>query len=197
MGLSHFFSPETATQAQIGLGADIIMAFDECTEYPAQPGRVRESMELTLRWAERSKKYFEEHKGEVPWGNFSNFQFPIAGSTDIRNAKLETRNSRAAQALFGIVQGGMDPVLRKESAERTVQIGFPGYAIGGLSVGEPRHITREIVEATVEHLPVDKPRYLMGVGTPEEIVEYAESGNRHDGLRPSHPCGAPWPSFYI
>jgi queuine tRNA-ribosyltransferase len=175
-GSSHFFSPETATQAQIGLGADIIMSFDECTEYPAQPARVRESMELTLRWAERSKKYFEEHKGEVPWGNISNFQFPIAGSTDIRNSKLETRNSPAAQALFGIVQGGMDPVLRKESAERTVQMGFPGYAIGGLSVGEPRPVTREIVEATVEHLPVDKPRYLMGVGTPEEIVEYANLG---------------------
>ena len=80
------------------------------------------------------------------------------------------------QSLFGIVQGGMDRELRKESAERTVEIGFPGYAIGGLSVGEPRELTREIVESTLEHLPVDKPRYLMGVGTPEEIVEYANLG---------------------
>jgi len=84
--------------------------------------------------------------------------------------------SEKTQALFGIVQGGMDLALRKESAERTREIGFPGYAIGGLSVGEPRHVTREMVEATVEHLPTDQPRYLMGVGTPEEIVQYANLG---------------------
>ena len=80
------------------------------------------------------------------------------------------------QALFGIVQGGMDRALRKESAERTIEIDFPGYAIGGLSVGEPRQLTREMVESTLEYLPADKPRYLMGVGTPEEIVEYANLG---------------------
>ena len=156
-GSSHFFSPESAMDAQIGLGADIIMAFDECTEYPADRDRARASMELTLRWAERSKRHFEEHKNEVPWRN----QVGTAAST---------------QALFGIVQGGMDRALRKESAERTIEIGFPGYAIGGLSVGEPRALTREIVESTLEHLPADKPRYLMGVGTPEEIVEYANLG---------------------
>jgi len=153
-GSSHFFSPERAMDAQIGLGADIIMAFDECTEYPADRERTRASMELTLRWSERSKKYFEEHKDEVPW----------------RKGHLGT------QALFGIVQGGMDRQLRKESAQRTIEIGFPGYAIGGLSVGEPRALTREVVESTLEHLPADKPRYLMGVGTPEEIVEYADLG---------------------
>ena len=151
-GSSHFFSPESAMEAQIGLGADIMMAFDECTEFPADQERARESMELTLRWATRSKKYFEQHKEEVPW------------------------NSDETQALFGIVQGGMDAALRKESAERTVEIGFPGYAIGGLSVGEPRAVTREIVEATLRHLPAAKPRYLMGVGTPEEIVQYANAG---------------------
>jgi queuine tRNA-ribosyltransferase len=80
------------------------------------------------------------------------------------------------QALFGIVQGGMDRELRRESALRTVEIGFSGYAIGGLSVGEPRELTREIVESTLEHLPKDKPRYLMGVGTPEEIALYARMG---------------------
>jgi len=175
-GSSHFFSPESAMQAQIGLGADIIMAFDECTEYPAEPARVRDSMELTLRWAERSKRYFEEHKSEVPWNGTSNSQFAISDSIRTSNSKLETRNRLPTQALFGIVQGGMDPALRKESAERTVAIGFAGYAIGGLSVGEPRHVTREIVEATIEHLPADQPRYLMGVGTPEEIVEYANLG---------------------
>src|SRR5258707_15563156 len=123
-GSSHFFSPESAMQAQIGLGADIIMAFDECTEHPADLARTRASMELTLRWAARSKKYFEEHKNEVPW------------------AESAGGGARATQSLFGIVQGGMDRALRKESAERTVEIGFPGYAIGGLSVGEPRELTR-------------------------------------------------------
>jgi queuine tRNA-ribosyltransferase len=158
-GSSHFFSPESAMAAQIGLGADIIMAFDECTEYPADRERTRASMELTLRWAERSKKYFAEHKSEVPWNSVPSPQFPVP-----------------SQALFGIVQGGTDLALRKESAERTIEVGFPGYAIGGLSVGEPRHITKEIVEATVEHLPADQPRYLMGVGTPEEIVTFANLG---------------------
>jgi queuine tRNA-ribosyltransferase len=153
-GSSHFFSPESAMEAQIGLGADIVMAFDECTEYPAGRERIHESMELTLRWAERSKRHFEAHKDGVPW----------------------RRGQVATQALFGIVQGGMDRQLRKESAERTIEIGFPGYAIGGLSVGEPRALTREVVESTLEHLPADKPRYLMGVGTPEEIVEYAKLG---------------------
>jgi queuine tRNA-ribosyltransferase len=173
-GSSHFFSPESAMAAQIGLGADIIMAFDECTEYPADRARTKASMELTLRWAERSKKYFEEHKQEVPWEKVSSFQFPVSSTSSTGNRKLETRNS--TQSLFGIVQGGMDLALRKESAERTIEIGFPGYAIGGLSVGEPRERTREVVEATLEHLPANQPRYLMGVGTPEEIVEYASLG---------------------
>jgi queuine tRNA-ribosyltransferase len=156
-GSAHFFSPESAMEAQIGLGADIIMAFDECTEHPAGQARTRASMELSLRWAARSKKYFEEHKREVPWASVPAY----SGQT---------------QSLFGIVQGGMDRALRKESVERTIEIGFPGYAIGGLSVGEPRDLTREIVESTLEHLPTDKPRYLMGVGTPEEIVEYSRLG---------------------
>jgi len=203
-GSSHFFSPESAIAAQIGLGADIIMAFDECTEYPADRARTKASMELTLRWAERSKKYFEEHKQEVPWkavvsGQWSvvsdgSSQFSVLSSQQtkiprfVRNDNEEGPATRSsdhwppttghclAQSLFGIVQGGMDLELRKESAERIVEIGFPGYAIGGLSVGEPRERTREIVEATLEHLPADKPRYLMGVGTPEEIVEYARLG---------------------
>jgi len=174
-GSAHFFSPESAMEAQIGLGADIMMAFDECTEYPADAGRARASTELTLRWAQRSKKYFEEHKSEVPW-KVSGFQFPVSSQVAAGNWKPETGNSERTQALFGIVQGGMDPALRKESAERTIATGFDGYAIGGLSVGEPRTLTREIVEATVEHLPADKPRYLMGVGTPEEIVAYAGLG---------------------
>ncbi len=172
-GSSHFFSPESAMQAQIGLGADIIMAFDECTEYPAEGPRTRASMEMTARWAARSKKYFEEHKSEVPWATQSQIPTLAAKGAARMGHPL---CSDSTQSLFGIIQGGMDRALRKESAERTVEIGFPGYAIGGLSVGEPRELTREIVESTLEHLPTDKPRYLMGVGTPEEIVEYANLG---------------------
>ena len=154
-GSSHFFSPESAMAAQIGLGADIIMAFDECTEHPASRDRARASMEMTLRWLQRSRDYFEAHKEEVPW--FAKF----SGQT---------------QALFGIVQGGMYPDLRRESAERTVEIDLPGYAIGGLSVGEPRPMTYEMVDAAIPYLPENKPRYLMGVGTPEEIVHYVAQG---------------------
>ena len=154
-GSSHFFSPESATAAQIGLGADIIMAFDECTEHPAEYARTRDSMEMTLRWARRSKEYFEAHKQEVPW-------FAERGEQ--------------TQTLFGIVQGGMFPDLRRESAQRTVEIDFPGYAIGGLSVGEPRAMTHEMVDAAIRFLPENKPRYLMGVGTPEEIVHYVGAG---------------------
>jgi queuine tRNA-ribosyltransferase len=175
-GSSHFFTPEKSMAVQIGLGGDIIMTFDECMEYPADRSRTRASMELTLRWAERSKKYFEEHKHEVPWKRVSSVQCPVSSVENTGNRKLDSGNSDPTQALFGIVQGGMDLALRKESAERTIEIGFPGYAIGGLSVGEPREHSREVVEATLEHLPKDKPRYLMGVGTPEEIVEYSRLG---------------------
>jgi queuine tRNA-ribosyltransferase len=181
-GSSHFFSPESAMEAEIGLGADIIMAFDECTEFPAERQRARASMEMTLRWAERSKKCFEEHKHEVPWGRRArNLQSALSiqsGEDDegARATQDEAAQGEATQSLFGIVQGGMEFDLRKESAERTVEIGFPGYAIGGLSVGEPRETTREVVESTLQHLPADRPRYLMGVGTPEEIAMYAGMG---------------------
>jgi len=208
-GSSHFLSPETAIEAQIGLGADIIMAFDECTEYPAEASRIRDSMEMTLRWAQRSKNYFVEHRHEVPWESRQpsavsrqENQVDVGAGVHARAGELRSPDNAepswagqpraavptqtvgaavptqpgATQAVFGIIQGGMDRALRKESAERTLEIGFDGYAIGGLSVGEPRGLTREIVESTIEHLPKDKPRYLMGVGTPEEIVEYADLG---------------------
>ena len=195
-GSPHFLSPEKAVEIQVGLGADIIMAFDECTEYPADAQRARASMELTLRWAERCKNFFEEHKREVPWGDHAHVgtaapgcpgerQFAADGA-ELRSAgqpgaavPTQARVASAAgatQALFGIVQGGTDRDLRRESAERTIDIGFPGYAIGGLSVGEPRELTRDIVESTLEHLPSNQPRYLMGVGTPEEIAQYAQAG---------------------
>jgi queuine tRNA-ribosyltransferase len=154
-GSSHLFTPERSMEIQIALGADIIMAFDECTEHPADHTRTRESMEMTLRWARRSKEYFDSHKHEVPWA-----------------AEFEGKT----QSLFGIVQGGMYPDLRRESAERTVEMDFPGYAIGGLSVGEARDKTMEMIAAALEVLPKDKPRYVMGVGYPDEIVRYAAMG---------------------
>jgi queuine tRNA-ribosyltransferase len=187
-GSSHFFSPESAMEAQIGLGADVIMAFDECTEFPADGARARASMELTLRWAERSQRHFEKHKHEVPWrASNEPVWTAVPGCPAEQSSAAAPRPARQprpassagcdkTQSLFGIVQGGMDRPLRRESAERTIEIDFPGYAIGGLSVGEPRELTREVVESTLEHLPPDKPRYLMGVGTPEEIVEYARLG---------------------
>ena len=174
-GSSHFFSPESAIAAQIGLGADIIMAFDECTEHPAEYARTQASMEMTLRWAARSKKYFEEHKQDVPWfsrelKSAENLQISDEGAA--KGAPLQGQT----QVLFGIVQGGMFPDLRRESAQRTVELDFPGYAIGGLSVGEPRPMTYEMVDNAIRFLPEDKPRYLMGVGTPEEIVHYVAQG---------------------
>jgi queuine tRNA-ribosyltransferase len=155
-GALHFLSPEKAMEVQQALGADVIMALDECTEYPASKERVRESLELTLRWGRKCKE--AELRSAARAG-----------------APVPTQSEKP-QALFGIVQGGMHAELRRESAERTVELGFDGYAIGGLSVGEPRELTREMVAATLPHLPADRPRYLMGVGTPEEIVEYAAQG---------------------
>jgi queuine tRNA-ribosyltransferase len=161
-GSRHFFSPEHSIAVQLALGADIVMAFDECTEYPADRTRARQSLDLTLRWAARSKNYFDAHQHEIPWFRPEPDAYtPAPGSTP---------------SLFGIVQGGMYLDLRRESAERLVEMDFPGYAIGGLSVGEPRHLTREVIEWTLEFLPKDKPRYVMGVGYPEEIVEYAALG---------------------
>ncbi|HEY6308829.1 MAG TPA: tRNA guanosine(34) transglycosylase Tgt [Candidatus Angelobacter sp.] len=157
-GTSHLFTPERSTEVQIALGGDIIMAFDECTEHPAERARARDSMEMTLRWVRRSKDYFESHKNEVPW------------SGD------EERRAGRTQAQFGIVQGGMYVDLRRESAERTVEMDFSGYAIGGLSVGEPREQRLEMIATVLEALPRDRPRYVMGVGYPDEIAQYASMG---------------------
>ncbi len=154
-GSKHFFSPEHSMDVQIALGADVAMVFDECVETPATWERTRESMGLTHAWAQRSKEHFELHKERVPW-----FE-EMGGQT---------------QSLFGIVQGGMYADLRRESAERLVEMDLPGYAIGGLAVGEPREVTREMIARTLEFLPKDKPRYVMGVGYPEEIEEYARMG---------------------
>jgi queuine tRNA-ribosyltransferase len=154
-GSSHFFTPEHSMDVQIALGADIAMAFDECTEYPADRTRAEESLRLTMAWAERSLTHFRAHQHDVPWAN----DFP-GGS----------------QSLFGIVQGGMYRDLRRQSVERLVELDFDGYAIGGLSVGEPRDLTLEMISEVLPLLPKDKPRYVMGVGYPDEIELYARMG---------------------
>jgi queuine tRNA-ribosyltransferase len=154
-GSSHFFTPEHSMDVQIALGADIAMAFDECTEYPADRARAEESLRLTMAWARRSLEHFRLHQHEVPW--------------------LETLGGRT-QSLFGIVQGGMYRDLRRQSAERLVEMDFDGYAIGGLSVGEPRDLTLEMIAEVLPLLPPGKPRYVMGVGYPDEIEQYARMG---------------------
>ena len=135
-------TPEISMQIQRELGSDIVMIFDECTPYPASERVVEESMQLSLRWAERCKK---AHQGNPA-------------------------------ALFGIVQGGMYPRLREDSAKTLTELGFDGYAIGGLSVGEPEDERNKMLDVTLPVLPEDKPRYLMGVGRPEDIVEAVSRG---------------------
>ena len=154
-GSSHFFTPEHSIDVQIALGADICMAFDECTEYPADRDRAKESLRLTMSWAGRSLDHFRARQDEVVW-------------RDAFNGKT--------QSVFGIVQGGVYADLRRESAERLVEMDFDGYAIGGLSVGEPREATLEVISTVLPLLPKDKPRYVMGVGFPDEIAQYARMG---------------------
>ena len=141
-GSKVFMGPEESMQVQRELGSDIVMIFDECTPYPATFEEARISMELSLRWAERSK----QAHGDNP------------------------------SALFGIVQGGVYEELRQQSLEGLVNIGFDGYAVGGLSVGEPAEDRWRILDFLADRLPADKPRYLMGVGTPEDIVEAVQRG---------------------
>ncbi len=167
-GSKHFFSPEHSMEVQIALGADVMMVFDECVETPASWERTRDSMALTHAWAERSRAYWVEHRYEVPWTS----EVPGGRFMSQGNERFAGKH----QALFGIVQGGMYGDLRRESAQRLVEMDFPGYAIGGLAVGEPREVTREMIALTLEQLPKDKPRYVMGVGYPDEIEEYARMG---------------------
>jgi len=145
---------------QIALGAEIAMAFDECAPGEATHDEARKSMELTLRWARRSKEAFN-----------------IAQVASLRSAEsAQVNNLRYGQALFGIIQGASHLDLRRESLERTVEIGFDGYAIGGLSVGEEKPLMLDIIEEIASRMPADKPRYLMGVGTPEDLIEAVARG---------------------
>ncbi len=136
-GSRHFISPEKSMEIQMELGSDIVMAFDECPPYPSDYNYVDKSLELTIRWAKRSKEAMTAED----------------------------------QALFGIIQGGIYPELRQKSVEAMVEIGFPGYAIGGLSVGEEKELMYQVLDFTTPLLPIAQPRYLMGVGTPEDLIE--------------------------
>lgn len=147
-GSQHFFSPESVVDIQRKIGSDIMMVLDECPPGDASERYAAESNELTIRWAKRCKLRFDET--EALYGH--------------------------DQALFAIVQGVVYPAIRKESAERLVELDFPGYAIGGLSVGEPARDMYAMVEVVNEVLPTEKPRYLMGVGTPENLVENVARG---------------------
>ena len=162
-GALCFLSPEISMEIQAVLGAEIAMAFDECAPGEATQEEARRSMELTLRWAKRSKEAFE-----------------VAQVVNLRPnpavAAAQVNNLRYGQALFGIVQGASHLDLRSESLERTVEIGFDGYAIGGLSVGEKKPVMFEVIEHIAPRMPSDKPRYLMGVGTPENLVEAVARG---------------------
>ncbi len=144
-GSTHHMSPERSIEIQCLLGADIQMQLDECIELPAPQDRAIEAMELSLRWAERSKRAFDDM-------------------------------SKAGQALFGIVQGGTDLQLRRRSADALVAMDFSGYAVGGLAVGEGHDLMVATLAGTTPFLPADKPRYLMGVGTPVDIMEAVARG---------------------
>ncbi len=212
-GSKHFFSPEHSMAVQIALGADVMMAFDECVETPATWERTKQSMGLTHAWARRSMEYWKAHRHEVPWaagglgggdptltdggavgedgapgvgagGERGGGEPTLAHGETVREDGAPGLGARGLGAaglgahplLFGIVQGGMYKDLRADSAEQLVAMDFPGYAIGGLAVGEPREVTREMIAHTLEFLPKNKPRYVMGVGYPDEIEEYARMG---------------------
>ena len=175
-GSSHVFTPEHSMDVQIALGADIAMAFDECTEYPADRKRAEESLRLTMAWARRSLAHFRAHQHEVAWTSERVPPVPILGPGMEAQLPSPESGKGQTQSLFGIVQGGMYTDLRRECAARLMEMDFDGYAIGGLSVGEPRELTLEMISEVLPLLPADKPRYVMGVGYPDEIEQYARMG---------------------
>ena len=159
-GSLKFLSPEVSMEVQAALGSDIVMAFDECAAGQATHEETKRSMELTSRWARRSKLAFDRFQNE---------------ETDSSHAEL-IEGLSGRQALFGIVQGASHLDLRRRSLEQTVEIGFDGYAIGGLSVGEEKPVMFEVIDDIAPRMPRECPRYLMGVGTPEDLVEAVARG---------------------
>ena len=171
-GAPCFLSPEISMEVQVALGAEIAMAFDECAPGEATREETRASMELTLRWAKRSKDAFERYRTAPSQGS------ERGSSLTVREGAEEDGRSAlpGGQSLFGIVQGASYLDLRRESLERTVEIGFAGYAIGGLSVGEEKPVMLEVIEEIAPRLPPEKPRYLMGVGTPQDLIDAVARG---------------------
>lgn len=149
-GMKHFLTPESVVRIQQTLGSDILMPLDECLPYPSERKEVERSMILTLDWASRSRVEWQKTGGMNDYG-------------------IPSR-------LFGIIQGGMYPDLRVRAAQEMTALDFPGYSIGGLSVGEPNPLMYEVLDATLPHLPADKPRYLMGVGMPMDLFEAVSQG---------------------
>lgn len=158
-GSGHFLTPERVVEIQLALGADIIMPLDECVEYPAGHERLRRAVRLTGRWARRSKEHFSA-------------MLPTLEPRLCHNSNA----SEVGPSLFGIIQGGTDPGLRLESLNEMAETGFDGYALGGLSVGEPKDVMYSTTERTARLLPKTRPRYLMGVGTPSDLVECVALG---------------------
>ena len=169
-GQRLLLSPEKSMQIQKVLDSDIVMIFDECTPYPADRETAKQSMELSLRWAERSRVAFDGLQAKE--ASLTPSPSPACGRGELQ----APAGGVARQALFAIVQGGMYEDLRERSLERLVEIGFDGYALGGLSVGEPKADMERILVHMGHRLPADKPRYLMGVGTPEDIVHAVSNG---------------------
>jgi len=164
-GSLRFLSPEISMQVQAALDSEIVMAFDECAPGKASHEIARDSMLLTTRWAKRSRSAFDTLQEE-------SVEYPTPGEVSTQSGS----GLSGAQALFGIVQGATHSDLRSESLDRTVEIGFDGYAIGGLSVGEEKSVTYGVVEGIAPLMPADRPRYLMGVGTPEDLIECVARG---------------------
>ncbi|MEW6209781.1 MAG: tRNA guanosine(34) transglycosylase Tgt [Acidobacteriota bacterium] len=158
-GSRHLLTPEKSMEIQAALGSDIVMAFDECTPHPATREQAARSLELTDRWAQRSKDHLARLRED---------------RREAERAGIEIVNP--SQALFGINQGSVYLDLRERSLEGLIDVGFDGYAIGGLSVGEEKSAMMEVVSHIAPRLPQDKPRYLMGVGTPEDIIEAVARG---------------------
>ena len=160
-GSTHFLSPEISMEAQASLGSEIVMAFDECPPGDAGYEATKLSLEMTARWAARSKARFDELQETSADTGFKNPVAPAPGSDPLSGN----------QALFGIIQGAGHMDLRKTSLDRTVEIGFDGYAIGGLSVGEEKAVMYDVLKFLVPQMPSNAPRYLMGVGMPEDLIE--------------------------
>lgn len=162
-GSEHFLSPEKSIEIQQALGSDIAMVFDECIEYPADHARAAGAVKRTTEWARRCRDYARSEKGAAI--------DPAGDGGPKQHAAIDP-----GQALFGIVQGGTHADLRRESARQLVDLDFPGYAIGGLAVGEPHSLSCEMAAVAAEELPKDRPRYVMGVGFPEQLADYVRCG---------------------